>query len=247
MPRETLLVRTLVELADTLVDDFDVVELLTRLADRCVEVLDVGAAGLMLASPGGGDLRVVASSSEAMRVLELFELQHEEGPCPDCYRTGEPVVNQDLATVDSRWPRFAPRALEAGFHSVHALPMRLRGVTIGALNLFRAEAGPLDEGDIVAAQALADVATIAILQQRANLESNVLNEQLSQALNTRIVIEQAKGVLAERANLDMEQSFSRLRGHARSHNIRLVDLAEGVIDGTVATQSLDPLRRPGSA
>jgi GAF domain-containing protein len=246
MPKQALLVRTLVELADTLVDDFDVVELLTRLADRCVEVLDVAAAGLMIASPSGGDLRVVASSSEAMRVLELFELQHEEGPCPDCYRTGAPVVNQDLATIDGRWPRFAPRALEAGFHSVHALPMRLRGVTIGALNLFRAEEGPLAEDDIVAAQALADVATIAILQQRAALEAKVLNEQLGQALNTRIVIEQAKGVLAERANLDMEQSFSRLRGHARSHNLRLVDLAEGVIDGTVTAESLDAVPRPGS-
>jgi GAF domain-containing protein len=245
MPREALLVRTLVELADTLVDDFDVVELLTRLADRCVEALDVAAAGLMLASPGGGNLRVVASSSEAMRVLELFELQHEEGPCPDCYSSGEPVVNQDLATIDGRWPRFAPRALEAGFHSVHALPMRLRGMTIGALNLFRADEGRLDEGDIVAAQALADVATIAILQQRAALEARVLNEQLGQALNTRIVIEQAKGVLAERANLDMEQSFSRLRSHARSHNLRLVALAQAVIDGTVATESLDPLR-PGA-
>src|SRR5437588_3136797 len=143
MPREALLVRTLVELADTLVDDFDVVELLTHLADRCVEVLDVTAAGLMLARPGGGELQVVASSSDAMRVLELFELQAEEGPCPDSYRTGEPVVNQDLATVDGRWPRFAPQALAAGFRSVHALPMRLRGVTIGALNLFRATDGGL--------------------------------------------------------------------------------------------------------
>ena len=247
MPREATLVRTLVELADTLVDDFDVIELLTRLADRCVEVFDVAAAGLMLASPGGGNLRVVASSSDAMRMLELFELQAEEGPCPDCYRTGEAVVNQDLATVDGRWPRFAPRAIEAGFRSVHALPMRLRGVTIGALNLFRASGGALDEHDVVAAQALADVATIAILQQRAALEAKAVNEQLSQALNTRVVIEQAKGVLAERANLDMGQSFSRLRGHARNHNLRLVDLAQGVIDGTVSKESLDPLPRPGPA
>jgi GAF domain-containing protein len=241
MPREALLVRTMVELADTLVDDFDVVELLTRLADRCVEVLDVSAAGLMLARPGGGDLQVVASSSDAMRLLELFELQAEEGPCPDCYRTGEPVVNQDLATVDGRWPRFAPRALEAGFRSVHALPMRLRGQTIGALNLFRAQEGLLDDADVIAAQAFADVATIAILQQRAALEARVLNEQLSQALNTRIVIEQAKGVVAERADLDMEQSFGRLRAHARNHNRRLADVAQGIIDGTLSTGSLDPL------
>ena len=240
MPREALLVRTMVELADTLVDDFDVVELLTRLADRCVEVLDVSAAGLMLARPGGGDLHVVASSSDAMRVLELYELQAEEGPCLDCYRSGEPVLNEDLAATNGRWPRFAPRALEAGFRSVHALPMRLRGQTIGALNLFRVAEGGLDEADVLAAQALADIATIAILQQRAAAEARVLNEQLSGALDTRIVIEQAKGMLSERANLDMEQSFVRLRAHARSHNLRLADVARDVIDGTLSTESLEP-------
>lgn len=240
MPREALLVRTMVELADTLVDDFDVVELLTLLADRCVEVLDVSAAGLMLARPGGGDLHVVASSSDAMRVLELYELQAEEGPCLDCYRSGEPVLNEDLAATNGRWPRFAPRALEAGFRSVHALPMRLRGQTIGALNLFRAAEGGLDEADVLAAQALADIATIAILQQRAAAEARVLNEQLSGALDTRIVIEQAKGMLSERANLDMEQSFVRLRAHARSHNLRLADVARDVIDGTLSTESLEP-------
>jgi GAF domain-containing protein len=246
MTREALLARTFVELADTLVEDFDVVDVLTVLTDRCVEVLEVTAAGLMLAGPGGADLRVVASSSEAMRLLELFELQAEEGPCLDCYRTGEPVLNQDLATVDGRWPRFAPRALDAGFHSVHAVPMRLRGQTIGALNLFRAEEGGLDEGDVIAAQALADVATIAVLQHRASLEARVLNDQLSEALNTRIVIEQAKGVLAERAGLDMEQSFSRLRGHARGHNLRLADVAQAVIDGTLSTSSLDQPRSGGA-
>ena len=150
----------------------------------------------------------MASSSEAMRVLELFELQSQEGPCIDCYRTGQPVVNQDLAGRNGRWPRFAPEALAAGFHSAHALPMRLRGTVIGALNLFRVEPGPMDAADIVAAQAFADVATIAILQHRAALEAQVVNEQLNDALNSRIVIEQAKGVLAERAGLDMEQAFA---------------------------------------
>ena len=179
MPREAMLARTFVELADTLVADFDVVELLTLLADRCVDVLDVDAAGLMLVAPDG-DLRVMASSSEAMRVLELFELQAQEGPCLDCYRTGQPVVNQDLAAVDGRWPRFAAEALAAGFRSVHALPMRLRGTVIGALNLFHIEPGEMRRADIDAAQALADVATIAILQHRAALEAQVLNEQLNQ-------------------------------------------------------------------
>jgi GAF domain-containing protein len=238
MPRETMLARTFVELADTLVADFDVVELMTMLADRCVDVLDVGAAGLMLVAPDG-DLRVIASSSEAMRVLELFELQAKEGPCLDCYRTGQPVVNQDLATVDGRWPLFAVEALAAGFHSVHALPMRLRGTVIGALNLFHIEAGEIPQTDVEIAQALADVATIAILQNRAALEAQVLTEQLNHALNSRVVIEQAKGMVAEREGLNMEQTFSTLRNHARNHNLRLVDVARAVIAGSLPPGALD--------
>jgi GAF domain-containing protein len=243
VPKGTRFVSTLVELADTLVADFDVVELLSLLADRCVEVLDVGAAGLMLVAPDG-DLRVMASSSEAMRVLELFELQAHEGPCLDCYRSGRPVVNQDLATVNGRWPRFAPEALAAGFRSVHALPMRLRGSVIGALNLFHAEAGEMTSPDVEAAQALADVATIAILQHRATLEAQVVNEQLLHALNSRVVIEQAKGMVAERAGLDMEQAFTALRTYARSHNMRLVDVAEAVIGGALAPTALDRTAPP---
>jgi GAF domain-containing protein len=237
MPREAMLARTFVELADTLVADFDVVELLTLLADRCVEVLEVGAAGLMLAAPGS-DLRVMASSSEAMRVLELFELQSQEGPCLDAYRTGRPVVYQDLATANGRWPRFAAEAVAAGFRSVQALPMRLRGTVVGALNLFHVEPGEMRRADVDAAQALADVATIAVLQHRAALEAQVLNEQLNHALNSRIVIEQAKGMVAERRSLDMEEAFTALRAHARSHNLRLADVARGVIDGTVAVPKL---------
>ena len=239
MAREAVLARTLVELADTLVDEFDVVELLTLLTDRCVDVLDVAAAGLMLVSPAG-DLRVMASSSEAMRILELFELQAQEGPCLDCYRTGEPVVNQDLETVDGRWRKFAPEALAAGFKSVHALPMRLRGSVIGALNLFNVDAGDMREADVLAAQAFADVATIAVIQHRAVLEAQVLNAQLNFALNSRIVIEQAKGVLSERANLNMEQSFALLRDYARDQNLRLVDLAQAVIDDTLSVDTLGP-------
>jgi GAF domain-containing protein len=239
MPRETMLARTLVELADTLVADFDVVELLTLLTDGCVDVLDVAAAGLMLAAPEG-DLRVMASSSEAMRMLELFELQSQEGPCLDCYRTGEPVVNQDLASADDRWPRFAAKALAAGFGSVHALPMRLRGAVVGALNLFHIEAGRMRPADIAAAQAMADVATIAVLQHRATLEAQIINEQLSHALNSRVVIEQAKGVLSERLGIDLDQAFGELRNHARHHNLRLVDVAQDVVDGRVSGDALDP-------
>ena len=202
MPREEMLARTLVELADTLVADFDVVELLTLLADRCVEVLGVGAAGLMLVAPEG-ELRVMASSSPSMRGLELFELQAQEGPCLDCYRTGRLVLNEDLETADDRWPQFAPAARLVGFRSVQALPMRLRGSVIGALNLFHTQLGAMLPTDIGTAQAFADVATIGILQNRATLEAQLVNDQLNTALNSRVVIEQAKGMVAERNDLDM--------------------------------------------
>jgi GAF domain-containing protein len=184
----------------------------------------------------------MASSSEAMRVLELFEIQAQEGPCLDCHRTGIPVVNQDLAAVNGRWPRFASEALAAGFGSVHALPMRLRGSVIGALNLFRVGLGEMGPADIDIAQAFADVATIAILQHRAALEAQVINSQLTHALNSRIVIEQAKGMVAERLNINMEQSFKTLRGHARNNNLRLADIATAVIDGTLASSALDPVQ-----
>jgi GAF domain-containing protein len=240
LTNQSTLVRTLVQLADTLVADFDVVELLTMLADRCVEVLDVDAAGLMLVAPDG-DLRVMASSSETMRVLELFEIQAQEGPCLDCYRTGLPVVNQDLSAAHGRWPRFAAEAQAAGFQSVHALPMRVRGSIIGALNLFHAEPGSMQQQDMEAAQALADVATVGILQHRAAHEAQILNEQLQRALSSRVVIEQAKGMVAEREGLTMEGAFATLRNYARSHNRRLVDVANDVIEGALDVSEMDDL------
>jgi transcriptional regulator with GAF, ATPase, and Fis domain len=243
MSRESLLTRTFVQLADTLVDEFDVVELLTTLADRCVEVLDVSAAGLMLVAPGG-DLRAIAASSEEMHMVELFELQTQEGPCLDCYRTRQQVLNQHLGEAAERWPKFAPVALEAGFHTAHALPMRLRGNVIGALNLFRAEQGDMDEVDVAAGQALADVATITILQQRAVVETQLVNSQLAHALQSRIVIEQAKGILAERTGLEIESAFSMMRNFARSHNLKLVDVAEGVVDGTLSVDVVNGTHAP---
>ena len=238
MPRETMLARTLVELADNLVADFDVADLLTLLADRCVSTFDVAAAGIMLAG-SDGVLHVVASSSEDMRILELFEEQSAEGPCPDSYRTGEPVTNQRLEDAHHRWPRFAPEALAAGFTSVQALPMRLRNANIGALNLFHTDETAMGADAVAQAQAFADVATIAILQNRASQEAQAVNEQLTRALNSRIVVEQAKGVIAERLGLEMGEAFARLRGHARNHNLRLADLASPVVDGDIQPSSLD--------
>jgi GAF domain-containing protein len=236
--RETLLVRTFVELTDSLVDDYDVVDLLTLLSDRCVEVLDVAAAGIMLASPTG-ELRVVASSSEAMRLLEVFEEQSEEGPCPDAFRSGQPVLAESLEASGTRWPRFGPMAHDAGFRSVYALPMRVRQQAIGALNLFRTTEGTLEPPDLYAAQSLADVATIAIVHQRAAEQAREVNEQLSRALQSRIVVEQAKGMLAERLNVDVDAAFELLRCRAWRRSARLAEVAAAVVSGALGAGELE--------
>jgi GAF domain-containing protein len=238
MARESLLIATLVELADNLVDDYDLIDVLSVLTDRCVEAIDVDAAGVMLASPAG-ELQFVASSSESMRVLELFQIQIAEGPCVDCYRDGLAIVNHTLSEADGRWPRFTPRALAQGFRSVHCLPMRLRGRTIGALNLFRTHQGPLGVDDVAVAQGLADVATIAILQHQSSLDASTLNAQLSNALNSRIIIEQAKGMICQATNCDMAEAFNRLRAHARNHNEGLTELAARIVERSALSSELD--------
>jgi transcriptional regulator with GAF, ATPase, and Fis domain len=245
-----LLSATFVELTDTMVADFDVIDFLHVLTDRSVQLLDVSAAGLLLADPRG-PLRVVAASSETVRLLELFQLQNDQGPCLDCFKAGQPVAAADLAAEARRWPRFAPAARRAGFAAVQALPMRLREQVIGALNLFRAAPGPFDPADVRVGQALADVATISLLHERGMRRSDTLNEQLQTALTSRVIIEQAKGKLAERLDLDMDQAFSLLRDSARSRNRRLSDLAQAFIDGTetltTPTASNPPQRRaPGA-
>ena len=227
--RERALAEAFVGLADTLVADYDVIELLHRLATECVDLLPVDAAGLLLSDQRGA-LRVVASSSEEARLLELFEVQEDEGPCLDCFHTGQPVSVADLRKVDT-WPRFAVHAQEAGFRSVHALPLRLRSEVVGALNLFGVEPGGLRSDELRVGQALADVATIGILQERAIRHRDVLAEQLEVALHSRVAIEQAKGVLAERHQLDMDVAFALLRNYARASSQRLSDLARGVVEG----------------
>ncbi|XUL90048.1 GAF domain-containing protein [Streptomyces galilaeus] len=190
-----LLAKTFVELADNLVADFDLIVFLRLLTDRCVSMLDASAAGVLLADRDGR-LRVMAASDEQVRLLELFQLQNDEGPCLDCFRTGAPVIIHDLTREIDRWPRFVTAAHRSGFGAVQALPMRLRDESVGALNLFRAAPGPFDPVGTPVAQALADVATISLLQQRSSVRSTVLNEQLQTALNSRVLIEQAKGKLA---------------------------------------------------
>ncbi|MFI9581288.1 GAF and ANTAR domain-containing protein [Streptomyces sp. NPDC052236] len=228
---QQLLSKTFVELADSLVADFDLIDFLRMLTDRCVDMLDVSAAGVLLADRDG-KLRVMAASDEQVRLLELFQLQNDEGPCLECFHHGTPVSVPDLAAEAHRWPRFVAQAHQSGFAAVQAHPMRLRDEVVGALNLFRSSPGPFDPADAPVAQALADVATISLLQQRSTLRSSVLNEQLQSALNSRVLIEQAKGKLAERLNIDMETAFTALRGYARARNIRLSDLARAFVDGT---------------
>ena len=236
--REQLLSRAFVGLADTLVDDYDMIELLDRLAGYSVELLAAEAAGIMLAD-SQRTLQVVACSREDAEVMELLQLQADQGPCLECFRTGAPVSVSDLAQAAGRWPVFVAAVEQWGaYRSVHALPLRLRGEAIGTMNLFHRQPGPLPDADLALGQALADVATIGILSERAIHRSEVLTEQLQVALNSRVIIEQAKGVLAQHGDLRMDAAFDRLRRYARTHNARLSEVARQVVETDLATEVL---------
>jgi GAF domain-containing protein len=227
------LARTFVDLADSLVDDFDALDLLNVLVERCVDLLGVAAAGLLFAD-GQDQLRLAVSSSESARLLDLYQLQNDEGPCLECYRSGQPV-SAELRETQERWPSFAAAATREGFVGVLALPLRLRGRVIGALNLFDATDGTLSDPTIwPVAQAMADVATIAILQERLGRQRDLLNEQLQSALSSRVVIEQAKGVLAARLEIQMEEAFELIRKRSRDERRRLVEVSEEVLHARTA-------------
>ncbi len=229
MVEASQLANTFVALADTLVDEYDVVDLMHRLSDECVNLLGAEAAGLLLADQRGS-LQVIGASAERSRVLELLQLEADAGPCLDCYRSGRTVVVPDLQREANRWPDFAAAASDVGFGSVYALPLRLRAEVIGTLNLFGTRHQVLDEEALSFAQGLADVATIGILHERAIRHSELLAEQLQGALTSRVVIEQAKGILAEHSQLDMNVAFDRLRAYARNHNKRLSEVAGDIVD-----------------
>lgn len=241
MDRYEQLASAFAGLADSLVADYDVVELAQQLIDSSMALLPIAAAGLVLGDLHG-EMRVFASSSEHTRLLELLQVEANVGPCLQACRTGKPILVDDLRVDPQRWPAFAQRAVEYGYRSVCALPMRLRDERIGALNLFRAEVGALTPADVAIGQALADVATIGILHHRIVDRAEVVNQQLQTALNTRIVIEQAKGVLAERGAVDMDEAFALLRAYARKTQQRLPDLARAVVHGadTTAILAMDP-------
>jgi len=229
--REHQIARTFVGLADTLVDDFDLTDFLHMLVDHCVDLLGVGAAGVLLGDQRGG-VRMAAASSERAELLEVFAAETDGGPCVECLRTGLPVISTDLAADAERWPRYAEAARECGFGAVHAVPMRLRREVIGVLSLLNTHADGMEQTISDLGQALADVATIGILQQRSIKHSQELTEQLQAALNTRVIIEQAKGMLAaSRSDISPEQAFTSLRGFARAHHLKLTTLAQDVVDG----------------
>ncbi|WP_055522538.1 GAF and ANTAR domain-containing protein [Streptomyces graminilatus] len=248
MARERRLAEVFVEIADSLVEDFDVIDLLHRLCARCVELLDVSAAGILLVD-AHGEPQIIAASDEHTRLLELFALQHDQGPCVECYRTGLASTNIDLTRPQTTagWPRFAPQARETGYVTTHAVPLRLRNRVVGALNLFQATPHHLGDDDIALAQALADVATITILQQRTLERSHVENSQLESALTSRVLIEQVKGVLAERWDTSVDSAFDAFRAYARARRLRLSDLATRIISGDFDTSAIPaPLPdRPG--
>ncbi|MEO6944096.1 MAG: GAF and ANTAR domain-containing protein [Lacisediminihabitans sp.] len=231
--RESRISAAFVKLADTLIADYDVVDLLDTLLVECTQILDTEAGGLMLVD-AVGHLQVIASTSERADFVELMQLNAGAGPCIECFTTGKSVSIADIDEFGTQWPEFRTAALQKGFHSVHATPMRLRGEILGTMNLFSTRVGELNPRDAAVAQALADVATIGILQERSIRETGIVAEQLQRALDSRVLIEQAKGVLSQIASIDMDESFAMLRNYARTRNLSLRAVAEGV-----ANRSLD--------
>jgi GAF domain-containing protein len=227
-----------VEVADTLVDDFDLIDFLQLLTDRAASLVDAAAVGILLADPRGR-LEFMAGSNENAKLLELFQLQNQEGPCLEAFRTAHPVINVDLNAAGDRWPRFAPRATALGFHAVHAFPLRLRQQVIGAMNVFGAtKGGDFNDTDVTIVQALADVASIALIQERQIRHGEVLTEQLQGALNSRVVIEQAKGAVAQARGISVDDAFASIRSYARSNNQRLTDVARTIVADPATAEQL---------
>ena len=236
LDRQALTATTFVEIVDTLVDDFDVIDVLTHLTSRCVQLLQAAAAGILLAD-ANGQLRVIGASTEQVGLLELFQIQNDEGPCLDSYRTGSVVFDASL-DAHSAWPRFAEESVRSGYPSVCAVPLRLKNLTLGCLNLFMSEPIALTGAEMLLSRALADVASIAIVQDQATREAAIRQGHLQHALASRISIEQAKGMIAERAGIDMDDAFKQLRSFARSNNRLLTEVAQSIVAGTTGIESL---------
>jgi GAF domain-containing protein len=227
-----------VEVADTLVDEFDLIDFLHLLTDRAASLVDAAAVGIVLADPRG-TLEFMAGSNENVKMLELFQLQNHEGPCLEAFQTANAVINVDLGAAAGRWPKFAPRATALGFHAVHAFPLRLRQQVIGAMNVFGAtKGGDFGDTDVTIMQALADVASIALIQERAIRRGELLTEQLQGALNSRVIIEQAKGAVAQARGVSVDDAFASIRSYARSNNQRLTAVAHAIVANPATAEQL---------
>jgi GAF domain-containing protein len=213
-------------------DELDLIDVLDQLLMACLSILGVDAAAVLI-DDQNGHLIPVASSSEEARLLELFQVHMNQGPCLDAIRGGTTVFSHDLQDERERWPAFCDAALEIGYHSVVAVPMRLNGTTIGGLNIFSNQAGQQSDERRRLGTALGHLAALAISHQQSARRSAALAEQLQHALSSRVVIEQAKGVLAERLDLTMEAAFDRIRRYARDHNQKLGEVCAGVISGEI--------------
>lgn len=243
--RERSLVAAFVSIANSLAEGYDVVDLYSGLTSDCVKLLDIASAALLLAD-GQGTLHLMAASSERARELETFQLQRHEGPCLDCFRDGAPVLVADLAKEQERWPQFVLAAAAAGFASVHALPMRLQDKVLGTLGLFGTQPGALDPEEVHLGQALADVASIALVADRASSDAAAINDQLQTALSSRVVLEQAKGLLAQLGNLDMDSAFAVLRRYAREHQTKLSEIARRLVTRELPAQQVLDHARPAA-
>ncbi|MER0429743.1 GAF and ANTAR domain-containing protein [Streptomyces microflavus] len=239
MSREQQLTDVFLNTADSLVSDFDILDFLQQFTVHCTALLDVATAGVLLGDERGR-LQLLAASDENTRMLEVFAARHEQSPCVECYRSGQPVPHIDLTEPDAlrRWPEFTKAARERGFAAVHAFPLRLRGDVVGALGLFRTTPDPLGQQDVLLAQAMADMATIAVLQQRTLAQSETERSQLQYALTSRVIVEQAKGVLAERWQVNMDDAFTAMRSYARNHQLRLTEIAKEIAEGTLDTDQI---------
>lgn len=240
--RETRINTAFVAVADTLTTDFDVIDLLHTLVEQCTSILDTDAGGLMLVD-GDGHLQLMTSTSEGADLVEVMQLAADSGPCIDCFTTGTAVSVPDIQRTDGKWPEFQKAAMQNGFFSAHATPLKLRGQVIGTMNLFAAKRGALTERDIAVAQALSDVATIGILQERVVREGNILAEQLHRALDSRILVEQAKGIVSHTLSLTMDEAFAVIRAHARNSNLTIRVVAAGISDRSISIESISAFER----
>lgn len=244
--REQRINEAFVKVAGTLMDQYDVVDLLSALVEECTDLLDIQAGGLLIAN-NLGELELIASTSEEAEFVEVMQLAAGAGPCVDCFHTGEQVSVDNIDASGDRWPEFRKAAMRKGFQAIHATPMRIRGKIIGSLNLLGTTPRHLSDRDAKLAQALADVAVIGILQERSLRDVNFVNEQLQLALDTRILVEQAKGVLAQMEKLDMDAAFTVLRAYSRANGISLRITAQNVINRSLDTADVvaAPLTAPG--